>query len=265
MNVDWGQLNPGRVNWKEAGANIATVVKRELIGYFASPLAYVFIVIFLLLSGFLTFMAGQFFERGEASLAEPFFTWHPWLFMFLASAIGMGLWAEEQKSGTIELLFTMPIAPWHAILGKFLSAWAVLVLAVALTFPIVITVAFLGDPDMGPIVGGYIGVILLAGAFLAVAGMTSAMTTSQVISFIVSTVVCFFLILVGWPPVTDLVGKWMPGAGWMVDAVASMSVMTHLDSFEKGVIDLRDVLFFISVIGFCLFATAVILKERRSG
>ena len=252
-------------NWQEALSNVVTVAKRELTGYFASPLAYVFIVIFLLLSGFLSFMAGQFFERGEASLAEPFFTWHPWLFMFLASAIGMGLWAEEQKSGTIELLFTMPITPWQAILGKYISSWLVLILALVLTFPMVLTVTYLGNPDLGAIAGGYLGVTLLAGAFLAVACLTSAMTASQVISFIVSVVVCFFLILVGWPPVTDPVAKWVPGAGWLVDAVASLSVMTHLDSFEKGVVDLRDVLFFLSVIAFCLFATAVVLKERRSG
>src|SRR5881397_2142585 len=185
-----------------AVANIKTIAKRELGGYFASPVAYVFIVIFLLLCGFFTFMLGGFFERNEASLVS-FFLWHPWLFLFLVPAAGMRLWSEERRLGTIELLLTMPITAWQAIVGKFLASWLFLGLALALTFPIVWTVNYLGSPDNGVILGSYVGSFLLAGSYLAVSCMTSAMTRNQVISFIVSVVICFLLILVGYPPVTN--------------------------------------------------------------
>src|SRR5881296_1630002 len=174
-----------------AVANIKTIAKRELGGYFASPVAYVFIVIFLLLCGFFTFMLGGFFERREASLVS-FFLWHPWLYLFLVPAAGMRLWSEERRLGTMELLLTMPITAWQAIVGKFLASWAFLTLALALTFPVVITVRYLGHPDMGIIFCGYIGSFLLAGAYLAVSCLTSAMTRNQVISFIISVVICLF-------------------------------------------------------------------------
>ena len=172
--------------------NIITIAKREVSGYFASPVAYVFIVIFLLLVGFFTFMVGGFFDRGQANL-EMFFAWHPWLYLFLVPAVGMRMWSEERRLGTIELLLTMPITPWQAIVGKFLASWLVLILALALTFPLVITVNYLGNPDNGIIVGGYVGSALLAGAYLAIAAMTSAMTRNQVVSFILSVVLCLFL------------------------------------------------------------------------
>src|SRR6476659_5564690 len=183
--------------------NIWTIAKRELTGYFASPVAYVFIVIFLLLTGFFTFMAGGFFERNDASLIS-FFLWHPWLYLFLVPAVGMRLWSEERRMGTMELLLTFPITAWQAIVGKFLASWLFLVLALVLTFPVWMTVNYLGNPDNGVIFCAYIGSFLLAGAYLAISCMTSALTRNQVISFIVSVVICLFLILAGWPPVTQL-------------------------------------------------------------
>jgi ABC-2 type transport system permease protein len=238
------------------------IAKRELGGYFTSPVAYVFLVIFLLLAGFFTFTAGAFFERGEASLAA-FFAWHPWLYLVLVPAVGMRLWSEERRSGTMELLLTMPITTWQAIIGKYLASWLFLALALALTFPVVVTVNVLGSPDNGTIVAGYIGSLLLAGAYLAVSCMTSAMTRNQVVAFILAVVVCLFLILAGFNPVTDLLVRWASPA--FVDTVAAFSVITHFDGFQKGVIDTRDLFFFLSVIGFALFATGVIIRGHRSG
>ncbi len=184
--------------------NIKTIAKRELLAYFSSPVAYVFIVIFLLLNGFFTFMVGGFFERGEASLANSFFMWHPWFYLFLVPAVGMRLWADERRVGTLELLLTMPIAPWEAIVGKFIASWLFLGLALVLTFPVVLTVNYLGSPDNGVIFAAYVGSWLMAGAYLAVSCITSAITRSQVVSFIVSVVACLFLILAGFPPVINL-------------------------------------------------------------
>jgi gliding motility-associated transport system permease protein len=238
------------------------IVRRELASTFTSPVAYVFLVIFLLLTGFFTFTAGGFFERGEASLAS-FFMWHPWLYLVLVPAVGMRVWAEERRSGTLELLFTMPIQPWQAIIAKFLASWIFLALALALTFPAVITVNVLGDPDNGQIFAGYVGSFLLAGAYLAITCMTSAMTRNQAVAFIVSVVLCLFLILAGFNPITDLLTRWAsPG---FVDAVTGFSVMAHFDGFQKGVLALRDFVFFLSVIGFALFATDVILRNHRAG
>ena len=245
-----------------AVANIKTIAKREMGGYFASPVAYVFIVIFLLLIGFFTFMAGGFFERGEASLTS-FFTWHPWLYLFLVPAIGMRLWSEERRLGTMELLLTMPITTWQAIVGKFLASWLFLILALALTFPVVITVNYLGSPDNRVIFCSYMGSLLLGGSYLAISCMTSALTRNQVVSFIISVVICLFLILCGYPPVTNLLLRLeMPR---LVEAVAAFSVMTHFEGFQKGVLDSRDVLFFLSIIGFSLFTTGVIIRGNRAG
>jgi len=242
--------------------NIKAVAKRELTGYFASPVAYVFIVIFLLMVGFFTFMAGGFFERGEASLTS-FFLWHPWLYLFLVPAAGMRLWSEERRQGTMELLLTMPITTWQAIVGKFLASWLFLILALALTFPVWITVNYLGKPDNGAIVCGYIGSALMAGAYLAIASMTSAMTRNQVIAFIVSVVICLFLILAGWPPVTRLLDslEWH----WLTNLAAALGVMTHFEAFQHGVLDFRDLIFFFSIIGFALFTTGVIIRSHRAG
>jgi len=245
----------------ESLRNIWTIAKRELVGYFNSPVAYVFIVIFLLLNGFFTFMLGNYFLRGEANL-NAFLMWHPWLYLFLVPAAGMRLWAEERRVGTLELLLTMPISPWQAIVGKFLACWVFIALALFLTFPVVITTLYLGSPDVGTMVTGYLGSVLLAGAYLAVTVMTSAMTRNQVISFILSVVICFFLILAGWEPVTDLLVRWAPE--WVVSTVASFSVMPHFADFQRGVVDFRDLLFFGSVIAFCLFATSVVLRSLRA-
>lgn len=245
----------------ESLRNIWTITKRELVGYFASPVAYVFIVIFLLLNGFFTFMLGAYFQRGEANL-NAFLMWHPWLYLFLVPAAGMRLWSEERRVGTLELLLTMPISAWQAIVGKFVACWLFLGLALLLTFPVVLTTMYLGNPDLGAIFTGYVGSFLLAGAYLAVTVMTSAMTRNQVISFILSVVICFFLILAGWEPVTDLLVRWAPE--WLVSIVASFSVMPHFAQFQRGVVDLRDLLFFGSVIAFCLFATSVVLRGLRS-
>jgi ABC-2 type transport system permease protein len=244
-------------------ANIKTITKRELSGYFSSPVAYVFIVIFLLLTGFFTFMAGGFFERGQASLDGSFFLWHPWLYLFLVPAVGMRLWAEERRVGTLELLLTMPITAWQAIVGKFLASWIFLLLALVLTFPVVITVNYLGSPDNGVIFGGYVGSFLMAGAYLAISCMTSAMTRNQVVSFIVSVVICLFLVLCGFPPVTNLLTRM--DKPWLVDTVASLSVITHFEWFTKGVLDSRDIIFFLSIIGFSLFTTGVIIRSHRAG
>src|SRR5579884_138134 len=219
-------------------ANIKTIAKRELIGYFASPVAFVFIVIFLLLTGFFTFMLGGFFEQGQATLRS-FFTWHPWLYLFLVPAAGMRLWSEERRQGTMELLLTMPITPWQAIVGKFLASWLFLAIALALTFPIAITVNYLGSPDNGVILTSYIGSFFLAGAYLAISCMTSAMTRNQVVSFIVSVVICFLLILVGFPPVSKFLYEVLGFHQWAVDLVASFSVMTHFEYFQIGVLDSR--------------------------
>jgi ABC-2 type transport system permease protein len=238
---------------------IRAIAKRELVAYFTSPVAYVFLVIFLLLTGFLTFTAGAFFERGEAGLAS-FFAFHPWVYLVLVPAVGMRLWAEERRAGTLELLLTLPVTAWQAILGKFLASWAFLAIALALTFPVVVTVNVLGDPDNGQILAGYLGSLFLAGAYLAITCLTSAMTRNQVVAFILAVVLCLFLLLAGFSPVTDLLARWASPA--LVDTVAAFSVVTHFDTFQKGVIDGRDVLFFVSVIGFSLFATGVVLRSR---
>jgi len=243
-------------------AAIRSIAKRELAAYFESPVAYVFLVIFLLLAGFFTFTFGGFFERGEASLAA-FFNWLPWLFLFLVPAAGMRLWSEERRLGTIELLLTMPVAPWQAIVGKFLASWLFLVVALALTFPMIITVNWLGDPDNGVILSGYVGAALLAGAYLAISCMTSALTRNQVIAFILAVLLCLFLILVGFTPLTDLLARW--ASPWLVEAVAKFSVLTNYDGFQKGVVDSRGLLYFVSVMAYALFVTGVVLRNHRAG
>ena len=245
-----------------AASHVKTIAKRELSSYFNSPVAYVFLVIFLLLTGFFTFTAGQFFERGEASLGA-FFGWHPWLYLVLVPAVGMRLWSEERRSGTLELLLTLPISAWEAILGKFLASWIFLALALAVTVPVVFTVNWLGAPDNGQIAAGYFGSLMLAGAYLAITCMTSALTRNQVIAFILSAVACLFLILAGFNPVTDMFTRWASPA--VVETIAAFSVVTHFDGFQKGVIDTRDLFFFVSLIGIALYATALILRNRRAG
>jgi ABC-2 type transport system permease protein len=237
------------------------ILLREFGGYFGSPVAYVFIVIFLMLCGFFTFSLSHFYEIGQADL-RTFFEWHPWIFLFLVPAVAMRLWAEERRTGTMELILTLPVTLVQVIVGKFLAAWIFIGVALVLTFPMVLTVAYLGDPDMGAILCGYFGSFLMAGAYLSVGSMTSAMTRNQVISFILSVVICLFLVLAGWPPVTDALTGWAPV--WLVNVVAGFSFMPHFASMERGVVDLRDLIYFGSVMFFMLFANGVILQNRRA-
>jgi ABC-2 type transport system permease protein len=235
--------------------------RRELHSYFATPVAYVFIVIFLLLSGSFTFYLGGFFERGQADL-EPFFHFHPWLYLFLVPAVAMRLWADERKSGTIELLLTLPITMWQAVFAKFLAAWCFIAIALALTFPIWITVNYLGDPDNGVIVTSYLGSLLMAGAFLAIGACLSAASRSQVVAFILSVVVCFLFLLAGFPLVLDVFRAVAPQG--LVDAISGLSFLTHFNAISNGVIDLRDLVYFILTIGFWLYANAVVIDLKKA-
>lgn len=235
--------------------------KRELKSYFATPVAYVFIVIFLVMAGVFTFYLGGFYQRGQADL-QPFFDFHPWLYLFLVPAVSMRLWSEERKSGTIELLLTLPVTMWQAVLGKFLAAWAFVGIALALTFPIWITVNYLGSPDNGVILAGYLGSLLMAGGFLAVGACLSAATKNQVVAFILTVVVCFLLLLAGFPLVLDFFRALFPQS--VVDAVANLSFLTHFAAIGKGVLDLRDILFFLLTIGFWLYASAVVIDLKKA-
>ncbi|HEY4771706.1 MAG TPA: ABC transporter permease subunit [Steroidobacteraceae bacterium] len=241
--------------------NVGVILRRELRSYFSTPLAYVFILIFLVLANSFTFYLGGFFERGQADLA-PFFNFHPWLYLFLIPALAMRLWAEERKSGSIELLLTQPITLWEAVLGKFLAAWIFAALALALTFPIWITVNYLGSPDNGAILSGYVGSLLLAGGFLAIGSCMSALTRNQVVAFILGVVVCFLFLLAGFPLVLDVFRSWAPQP--IVNAIASLSFLTHFESIAKGVIDVRDLLYFAMLIAFFLLATAIALDVRKA-
>lgn len=240
--------------------HIRSIFRRELGSYFATPLAYVFVLIFLVAASAMAFQLGRLFERGQADL-QPFFTFHPWLYLLLVPAVAMRLWAEERRSGTIELLLTQPITLWQAVMGKFLAAWAFMGIALALTFPIWITINYLGDPDNGAIATAYFGSLLMAGGFLAVGSCMSALTRNQVIAFVLAVAVCFVLLLIGYPAVLDAVSGWAPRL--LVDTLASLSFYTHFESLQKGVIDLRDVLFYLLLIGFFLAATCVVLDARR--
>jgi len=240
---------------------IKAIFKREFKSYFESPVAYVFMVVFLLFIGFMTFSFSNFYERQTADL-QPFFMWIPWVFLLLIPASCMGLWADERRSGTIELLLTMPITMTEAILGKFLAAWAFIVIGVAMTFPIIITTCFLGSPDMGAVISGYAGSVLMAGAYVSIGMLTSSMTRSQVIGFVLALVFCFILIIIGWPPVTNYLTNWAPA--WLIDAVAAFSLMTHYEAMQRGVIDLIDVTYYLSVMVFFLTATHVVVDSRKS-
>lgn len=227
------------------------VFRRELAGYFATPVAYVFIVIFLFLNGIFTFYLGDFYERGQADL-QPFFTWHPWLYLFLAPALGMRLWAEELRSGTVELLLTLPVSAAHAVLGKFLAVWAFAAIGLALTFPVWITVNYLGDPDNGVIAAGYFGSLMLAGATLAISACLSALTRNQVIAFVVAVSVCFLFTVSGLPLVVNFFAGWAPRA--VVDTIASFSFLANFTDMTRGVVDLRHIVYFASLIALWLFA-----------
>ena len=241
--------------------NILTITKRELAGYFSTPVAYVFIVIFLILSGVLTFYLGGFYEQEQANL-QGFFGWHPWLYLFLVPAISMRLWAEERKQGTVELLMTLPVTTTEAVLGKYLAAWAFTGIALVLTFPTWITVNYLGNPDNGVILGSYIGSFMMAGGYLAIGAVLSATTKNQVIAFVVTLMVCMAFLLVGLQPVRAIITSWLPLA--IADTIASLSFMTHWEAITKGVIDLRDVLFFASLIAVMMFANAIVLDLKKA-
>ena len=237
------------------------IAKREFAAYFATPLAAVFLTIFVAATGAFAFYIGGFFDRGQANLYS-FFGYHPWLYLLLVPAVAMRLWAEERKSGTIELLMTLPISPWEAILGKFAAAWAFIGLALVLTFPMWITVNVLGNPDNGVILTSYIGSFLMAGAFLAIGSAISALTKNQVIAFIVSATLCFLLVMSGLELVLNVLRAWTPG--FLVSAVSSMSFLSHFDRVSKGVLDLSGLVFYLSLIAFALFANRIFVELKKA-
>jgi gliding motility-associated transport system permease protein len=241
--------------------NTATVTRRELSGYFGTPVAYVFIVIYLLLCGFFTFFVARFFETMQADLSA-FFQWHPWLYLFLIPAVAMRQWADERRSGTLELILTLPLTLTELIIGKFFAAWLFVGVSLLLTFPLICTVFYLGNPDVGTIFSAYIGSFLMAGAYLSIGCMTSSITRNQIISFIVSVVLCLFLVMAGWEPVTAIFSGWAPS--WLIDVVSGFSFLPHFNAMARGIIDARDLLYFVSVISFMLFLNGVILHNRRA-
>ena len=245
----------------ELARNTWIIAKREFLAYFGSPLATVFLTIFIELTGAFAFYVGGFFERGQADL-NPFFQYHPWLYLLLVPAVAMRLWAEERKSGTIELLMTLPISPWEAILGKFLAAWAFIGVALLLTVPMWITVNVLGTPDNGVILAGYIGSFLMAGAFLAIGSCISALTRNQVIAFIVASTICFLLVMSGLELVLNVLRAWTPG--FVVSAVSSMSFLSHFDRITKGFLSLSGVVFYLSLIAFALFTNKILVDLKKA-
>lgn len=239
---------------------INSMIKRELYSYFATPVAYVFILMFLVLSGVFAFYLGHFYERGQADLAA-FFNFHPWLYLFFMPAVAMGLWSQERQMGTIELLMTLPITHWQAVLGKFLAAWLFAGLALIMTFPIWITVAYLGDPDNGVIVGGYLGSWLMAGSFLAIGSCMSVLTKNQIIAFILTVVVCFIFMVSGVSMVLDAFA-WAPQ--WLVDFIAGLSFLTRFEAIARGVIDLRDLIYFGAMMVLWLYLTQWALQRTKA-
>ena len=238
-----------------------SVFRRELASYFATPLAYVFIIIFLFMTGIFSFYMGGFYERGQADL-EPFFSFHPWLYLFLIPAISMWLWAEERKSGSIELLLTLPIPLSAAVFGKFFAAWAFTGLALVCTFPMWLTVTYLGDPDNGVILAGYLGSLFMAGAYLAIGSCISATTKNQVIAFVVTVVVCFLMTVSGLPMVLDFFSGWAPQ--FLIDLIASFSFLTHFNAIVEGVIDFRDLVFFGTLMALFLVVNSLVIEARKA-
>lgn len=242
-------------------SSLGVIYKREFSSYFVSPLAYIFIVIFLMLSGLFTFYLGRFYERGQADLM-PFFNFHPWLYLFLIPAIAMRLWAEDRNNGTIEVLMTLPLSLADLVLGKFLAAWSVVGISLGLTFPLWVSVNYLGDPDNGVIFASYMGSWLMAGGFLAIGSCMSALTKNQVIAFILAVVVCFLFVVSGSSMVLDGFRGWAPSV--LVDAIASLSFLTHFIAISKGVVDLRDLFYFLVLIACWLMATAIVVDLRKA-
>jgi ABC-2 type transport system permease protein len=242
--------------------NIRTIFQREFKAYFDSPVAYVFLVAFLVLIGFLTFGVTMFYERRQANLT-PFFFWHPWVYLLLVPAATMGLWADERRNGTIELLLTLPVTLVETLVGKFLAAWAFIGIALTLTFPVVVTTAWLGDPDTGAIICGYLGSLLLAGACVAIGVFASAISRSQVIGFVIGLAICLFLLIIGFDPVINAVSGWGVPVG-IVNAVASCSLMQHFDAMRRGVIDFYDIGYYVGVMVFMLAAAHVVTDNRKA-
>jgi ABC-2 type transport system permease protein len=239
---------------------VSVIFKRELSSFFNTPVAWVFLVIFLFLAAFMPFQLANFYEANQASL-QSFFNFHIWLYLLLMPAIAMRTWAEERNTGSIELLLTLPITTWQAVLGKFLAAWAFAGIALLCTIPMWLTVSFLGDPDHGVILAGYFGSWLLAGAFLAVSGCMSALTKSQVVAFVLSVVACLLFIMVGFPAVLSFFSSLLPQG--LVDAIASLSFFSHYQSMMKGVIDLRDLIYYGLLSGLFLYATSLIIDMKK--
>jgi ABC-2 type transport system permease protein len=240
---------------------IWAIARREFAGYFITPIAYVFIAMFVFMSGIFAFYLGAFFDREQADL-QPFFQFHPWLYLFFIPALTMRLWAEERRSGTLELLLTLPVALYQIVLGKFLAAWAFCAIALALTFPMWITVNYLGSPDNGVILASYLGSLLMAGAFLSIGTCISALTRNQVIAFVLSAVVSLLFVLSGFPLVLDLFRGWAPDI--VLEAISSFSFLTHFEAISKGVIDLRDLIYFVSLIAFWLFANGLFVEHEKA-
>ena len=243
-------------------ANVVHVFRREFAGYFITPVAYVFIVLFLALAAALTFYVGYFFERGRADL-QSFFQWHPWIYLFFLPAISMRLWAEERKTGTIELFLTLPVSTAAAVVGKFLAAWAFAGVALALTFPIWLTVNYLGEPDNGVVTASYIGSFLLAGAYLAIGSCLSALTRNQVIAFVLTVTVCFLFNVLGAGTLQAVLGDAVPAN--LLETLASFSLLSHFNNIVKGVIDLRDIVYYALAIGVWLAAAAITVDLKKAG
>jgi ABC-2 type transport system permease protein len=241
--------------------NLFILYKREFNSYFSTPLAYVFILVFLVLSGVFTFYLGNFYERGQADLV-PFFNFHPWLYLFLVPAVSMRLWAEERKSGSIELLLTLPVTKFNAVAGKFLAAWSFTGIALIGTFPLWLTVNYLGDPDNGVILASYIGSWFMAGGFLAIGSCTSALSKSQIIAFITCGSICLVFVLAGFPMVLAAFQSWLPQV--LLDTLASLSFLTHFSAISKGVLSLQDFLYFVSMILFWLLLTSAVIDAKQA-
>lgn len=240
---------------------VRAVFRRELRSYFSTPIALIFLTFFLVVNGFFTFKLGGFYELGQADL-RPFFIWHPWLYLFIVPAVSMRLWAEERKSGTIELLLTLPVSIFEAALGKFFAGWLFLGLALVLTFPIVMTVCYLGNPDLGVILSSYIGSFLMAGAFLAIGCGVSALTDSQVVSFVIATAICLLFILLGFEPVVAMLLEVLPAR--FVESITALSFPFHFEAIQRGVVELTDLVYFMTVMLYSLFVGVIIIDRKKA-
>ena len=240
---------------------IVHIFAREFNGYFRTPLASIFLLVFLALSAGMCFFMGQFFQRGQADL-NSFFIWHPWLFLILMPAIGMRLWAEERKSGTIELLVTLPVTNSQLVVGKFLASWTFTLIALVLTTPIWLTVNYLGDPDNLVILISYLGSWLMAGCFLALTSCISMLTKNQVIAFIISTISCFILVMAGFGLILSSVRSWAPI--WVTETITSFSFLSHFKRIQFGVLDLTTLVFFVSMIVICLWINIQLVQLKKA-